>query len=277
MQSLNRKNEVRECVKNYGMIIVDECHHAAAFNLENILKHANARYVYGLTATPTRKDGHHPIIYMRCGPIQYRDNAKKQAEKRPFEHFVVPRFTSYRVPLDKDEKDISIQEHYGRIAADEMRNQLIVEDVCDRHGSGGNCLVLTERVAHVEFLTRKLRERISGVISLTGGMGTKKTEEILKQIADTPPDNPLTLVATGKYIGEGFDEPRLDTLFLAMPISWKGTLQQYAGRLHRLFENKKEVLIYDYVDVHIKMLEKMYHKRLNKCARKTLLLKLIQL
>ena len=266
MQSLGRMGEVKECVKNYGMIIVDECHHAAAFSLDNILKHANARYIYGLTATPTRKDGHHPIIFMRCGPIRYRDDAKQQAEKRPFKHFVLPRFTSYRVPIDKDEKDVSIQEHYGEIAANERRNQLIVDDVFDRHENGGNCLVLTERIAHVDLLTRKLRERIPGVISLTGGMGTKETEKILKQIADTPVDNQLMLVATGKYIGEGFDEARLDTLFLTMPISWKGTLQQYAGRLHRLFENKKEVLIYDYVDVHIKMLEKMYHKRQNGYA-----------
>lgn len=266
MQSLDRMGEVKECMKNYGMVIVDECHHVAAVSLDNILKNANARYIYGLTATPTRKDGHHPIIFMRCGPIRYRDDARKQAEKRPFDHFVIPRFTSYRVPLEKDEKEVSIQEHYREIAVNEARNQLIVDDVVDHHGKGGNCLVLTERIAHVELLTRKLRKRIPEVISLTGAMGTRETEKILKQIADASADEPLTLVSTGKFIGEGFDEPRLDTLFLTMPISWKGTLQQYAGRLHRLFESKKEVLIYDYVDVHVKMLDRMYHRRQNGYA-----------
>jgi phosphatidylserine/phosphatidylglycerophosphate/cardiolipin synthase-like enzyme len=147
-----------------------------------------------------------------------------------------------------------------------MRNQLIIDDVTQCHENGRNCLVLTERTAHVALLAERLNKRIPGVISLTGGRGAKQTGERFKKITDTPLDKQLTLIATGRYIGEGFDEPRLDTLFLTMPISWKGTLQQYAGRLHRLFDGKKEVLIYDYVDVHVRMLEKMYHKRLNGYA-----------
>ena len=266
MQSLNRKNEVRECVKDYGMIIVDECHHVAAVSFDEILKAAKAKYVYGLTATPIRKDGHHPIIFMQCGPIRYRDDAKKQAAKRPFDHFVIPRFTALRVPLDKDEKDVSIQEHYSLMAVSEMRNQMIVDDVVKSHESGRNCLVLTERTSHLELLAGKLRERIPEVMTLRGGRGTKEIAEIFKCISETPADKQLTLVATGRYIGEGFDEPRLDTLLLTMPISWKGTLQQYAGRLHRLFADKREVQIYDYVDIHVGMLEKMYHKRLNGYA-----------
>ncbi|MBU1565486.1 MAG: DEAD/DEAH box helicase family protein [Proteobacteria bacterium] len=266
MQSLNRKNEVRECVKEYGMIIVDECHHVAAVSFDEILKAAKAKHVYGLTATPIRKDGHHPIIFMQCGPVRYRDDAKKQAEKRPFDHFVIPRFTALRVPLVKDEKDVSIQEHYSLMVESEMRNQMIVDDVVKSHESGRNCLILTERTNHLELIAGKLRERIPVVITLRGGRGTRENAEIFKCISDTPADKQLTLVATGRYIGEGFDEPRLDTLFLTMPISWKGTLQQYAGRLHRLFEEKREVQIYDYVDIHVSMLEKMYHKRLNGYA-----------
>ncbi|WP_330389454.1 phospholipase D-like domain-containing protein [Geosporobacter ferrireducens] len=168
--------------------------------------------------------------------------------------------------MGKDEKDISIQELYAEIVMNEMRNQQIIDDVVKSYENGRNCVVLTERTAHVKLLTKKLNERIPDVISLMGGMSAKNTREILERITDTPIDRQLTLVATGKYIGEGFDEPRLDTLFLAMPISWKGTLQQYAGRLHRLFENKNEVRIYDYVDIHIRMLEKMYNKRLNGYA-----------
>lgn len=266
MQSLNSKGKVKECVKDYGMVIVDECHHISAVSFEQILKNVNSKYVYGLTATPTRKDGHHPIIFMHCGPVRYRDDAKEQAEKRPFEHYIVPRFTSFRVPIDKDEKEWTIQDIYAEIVRSEARNQLIVDDVIKSYKNGRNSIVLTERTAHVGELAKKLREKIANVLVLTGRMGTKETREVLAKIAGTPFDEPITLVATGKYIGEGFDEPRLDTLFLAMPISWKGTLQQYAGRLHRLSENKNEVQIYDYADIHVRMLGKMYNKRLSGYA-----------
>ncbi len=266
MQSLNRRGEVKECVKDYGMVIVDECHHVSSFTFEQVLKNVNAKYVYGLTATPTRKDGHHPIISMQCGPIRYRDDAKKQAEKRPFEHYIIPRFTSFRVPMDKDEKDMFIQDLYSEIIVNEMRNQLIIDDVIRCHEDGRNCIVLTQRTAHVKLLVKLLGKKISDVIPLMGGMGAKTTRETLKLITDAPSDKQLTIVATGKYIGEGFDEPRLDTLFLAMPISWKGTLQQYAGRLHRLCHHKDEVQIYDYVDIHVRMLDRMYHKRLSGYA-----------
>ncbi len=266
MQSLNKGDVINQCVKNYGMIIVDECHHAAASSFEQVLKAASAKYVYGLTATPTRKDGHHPIIFMQCGPIRYRDDAKLQAEKRPFDHFIIPRFTSLRAPLGRNEQELTIQDFYSEIVVNEMRNQLIIDDVVNSHLQGRSCLVLTERTAHVKLLAKALSEKITDVVSLTGKMGTKETGEIFRRISDTSSDRPLTLVATGKFIGEGFDEPRLDTLFLTMPISWKGTIQQYAGRLHRLFADKKEVQIYDYVDIHVKMLEKMYGRRLNGYA-----------
>jgi len=266
MQSVSRPADVHECIKNYGMIIADECHHASAFTYEKILKTANAKYIYGLTATPTRKDGHHPILFMQCGPIRFRDNAKKQAQKRPLEHFIVPRFTSLRIPLDNDGKDLTIQELYSEIADNEIRNQFIIEDVLNCYNDGRNCLILTLRTAQVELLSEKLREKVPDVVKLTGKMGKKAIKAAFQQIAALPVDKNLILVATGHYIGEGFDEARLDTLFLAMPISWKGTLQQYAGRLHRLFENKKEVQIYDYVDIHVKMLEKMYQKRLTGYA-----------
>jgi superfamily II DNA or RNA helicase len=266
MQSLSRKGEVKECVKNYGMIIADECHHASAFTYEQILKTTNAKYIYGLTATPTRKDGHHPILFMHCGPIRYRDNPKKQAENRPFDHYIVPRFTSLRVPLDIIEQEVSIQQLYTEIMDSDFRNQQIVDDVLNNYHQGRNCIVLSLRTAHVESLTKRLKEKVSDVFALTGGMGRKATREIFQRIADIPADRNIILVATGHFIGEGFDEPRLDTLFLAMPISWKGTLQQYAGRLHRLYEAKKEVRIYDYVDIQVRMLEKMYQKRLNGYA-----------
>lgn len=266
MQSLSRQGEVKECVKNYGLVIADECHHASAFTYEQILKTTNAKYIYGLTATPTRKDGHHPILFMHCGSICYRDNPKKQAENRPFDHYIIPRFTPLRIPLGTDSKDLSIQELYSEIMDNEFRNQLIVEDVLRNYRQGRSCLALTLRTKHVERLAKSIEENIPNVIALTGGMGRKSTRETFERIANIPAKKNIVLVATGHFIGEGFDEPRLDTLFLAMPISWKGTLQQYAGRLHRLFKTKNEVRIYDYVDIQIKMLENMYQRRLNGYA-----------
>ena len=266
MQSISRQGEVKDCVKNYGMIIADECHHASAVNYENILKTTDAKYIYGLSATPNRKDGHHPILFMHCGPIRYRDDAKVQAAKRPFDHFIIPRFTPLRSPIDKDEKEITIQDLYSEIVDHEVRNQLIIDDVVNSYENGRNCIVLSLRTSHVEHLAQKIKEKCPEVLTLMGKMGKKATREVFKKISDTPSDKNIILVATGHFIGEGFDEPRLDTLFLAMPISWKGTLQQYAGRLHRLFESKSEVQIYDYIDIHVRMLEKMYQKRLTGYA-----------
>ncbi len=266
LQSLNRKGNINECVKDYGMIIVDECHHVSAFSFESVLKEVNAKYVYGLTATPTRKDGHHPIVSMQCGPILFRDDAKAQARKRPFDHYIMPRFTAFRLPGHIDKSEVTISKVYAEIIDDEIRNQLLVEDIENCFRDGKNCLILTNRKKHVETLINLLKINIPGVMKLTGGMGNKETRISLDQISQISTEQALVIVATGSFIGEGFDAPRLDTLFLAAPISWKGTLQQYAGRLHRLYEGKKEVVIYDYIDIHVPMLERMYSKRLNGYA-----------
>jgi superfamily II DNA or RNA helicase len=266
MQSLVSGDEVKGLVKNYGMVIVDECHHVPAFGFEQILKTVNAKYVYGLTATPTRQDGHHPISYMQCGKIRYRVDAKEQAAARPFEHFVIPRFTRFQKPAHQDESKWKIVDIYSDIQNNALRNDLIIQDVTAAVAQGRNPIILTERTNHVEYLAMRLAQSVKNVIALTGGKTQKKSRETLQIVADIPDNEPFVLVATGKYVGEGFDMPRLDTLFLVMPISWKGTLQQYAGRLHRLYEGKKEVQVYDYVDVHVAMLEKMYQKRLRGYA-----------
>lgn len=262
MQSLNRRGDVKALVKDYGMVIVDECHHVPAYSFEEILKSVSAKYVYGLTATPIRQDGHHPIIFMHCGPVRYRVDAKMQAGLRPFDHYVIPRFTSFRSSYETNQKDAAIQELYSEIALNEWRNRFIVDDVVKSHVQGRNSLVLTERTAHVEDLKKMLQGSIPNLISLTGGASAKDKKASFLKIKEIPTGQPMTLLATGKYIGEGFDEPRLDTLFLAMPISWKGTIQQYAGRLHRLFDGKDNVQIYDYVDSQVRIFSKMYHKRL---------------
>ena len=265
MQSLISKDEVRELVKDYGLVIVDECHHVSAVSFEQVLKEVNAKYVYGLTATPARQDGHQPIIHMQCGPIRYQVDAKQQAEKRPFDHAVIPKFTSFAQPLT-DETPWKITDAYAAMQINEERNNKIVVGVLAAVTEGRTPIVLTERYDHAKLLAEILGEKSRNVVLLSGKGTAKEKREILQGLSQIPADEPLILVATGRYVGEGFDLPRLDTLFLAMPVSWKGTLAQYAGRLHRNYEGKQEVLIYDYVDIRVPMLERMYHKRLSGYA-----------
>lgn len=262
MQSLVREGEVKDLVKDYGMVIVDECHHVSAFSLEQILKHVYAKYVYGLTATPTRKDGHDPIIFMQCGPIRYKVDPIKQALKRPFEHYVIPRFTRFNIKNNIDKNQLTITDIYSQIVESDIRNKIIVDDVIECVKNGRNPIVLTERTAHVKILSKELQKRLLDVITLTGAMTDREKKNEMERLQAITRERNFVIVATGKFVGEGFDEPRLDSLFLAMPISWKGTLQQYVGRLHRLYENKYEVQVYDYVDIHVGVLEKMYQKRL---------------
>jgi superfamily II DNA or RNA helicase len=261
LQSLYRAGEVSDLVADYGHIIVDECHHLSAFSFEQIMKKAKAKYVLGLTATPVRKDGHHPIIIMQCGPIRFRVGAKSAAESRPFEHIMLPRMTETKLSNVNDQP--TIQEIYKFLATDKNRNKMIVEDVIQAVQEGRSPLLLTERTDHLEELAKLLKDKIKNVVILRGGMRTKQRVAVAKSLDDIGDNKERVIVATGRYIGEGFDDARLDTLFLALPISWRGTLQQYAGRLHRMYDSKKEVLIFDYVDTGIPMLTRMYEKRLS--------------
>ena len=256
MQSLVDGDEVKELVRNYGMIIVDECHHVSAVNFEKILKYANAKYVYGLTATPTRQDGHHPIVFMQCGPIRYRVDAKAQAEKREFEHYLIPRFTSFR-----NISDDNITTLYKKLSDDAMRNNLIINDIVLAVKNGRTPIILTERREHVAMLTELLKPHCNNVIPIIGTTSAKSRRETLERLENIPKEESLVVVATGRYVGEGFDYPRLDTLFLALPIAWKGKVAQYAGRLHRNYQGKTEVQVYDYIDIHVPILERMYQKR----------------
>ncbi len=266
MQSMGSADDIVPWIANYGMVIVDECHHVPAASFEQVMKKIPAKFIYGLTATPTRQDGHHPILYMHLGNIRYRVDAKEQAAKRPFQHMMIPRFTGARFLLDQSSSMPPIGQYYAQIALDDLRNHQITDDVLACVKEGRSCLILTERTKHVEILAALLGEQVDGVLTLTGGKTSVEAARQLLSLKAVPLDKPLVICATGKYIGEGFDEARLDTLFLAMPISWHGTLAQYAGRLHRLFEGKKEVRVYDYVDNDAEMLEKMYHRRLKGYA-----------
>jgi len=259
IQSLQRKGEVKDFVAEYGQVIVDECHHISAFTFEQIMKQVKARYVVGLTATPTRKDGHQPIVLMQCGPIRFGMSVRDAAEKSPFQHLLVPKPTDFRMAVEAAE--LTIQDVYAAMVLDSSRNQKIIADILAAVHQGLSPLVLTHRKDHLEQLATGLSS-IENLVILKGGMGKKQRREAADRLDAIPAGAQRVLLATGSYIGEGFDDSRLDTLFLTMPISWQGTLQQYVGRLHRLHLGKKIVRVYDYVDAQVPMLARMYDKRL---------------
>ncbi|MCL4301035.1 MAG: DEAD/DEAH box helicase [Anaerolineae bacterium] len=262
VQSLVRKGVVDDLVGKYGYLMVDECHHISAVSFEQVIRQSKARYLTGLSATVVRKDGHHPIIFMQCGPVRYRVDDRKQAEQRPFDHQVIVRPTPFHLPAHlQNVTSLSIQEVYDLLSRDDQRNHLIVQDVIAAVRANRFPVLLTERREHLDLLANLLAQQIQNVIVMSGGMGKKQRKQLAEQIAAIPADQPRVLVATGRYLGEGFDDARLDTLFLALPISWRGTLTQYVGRLHRLNTAKKEVIIYDYVDFEVPMLAKMHARR----------------
>jgi len=263
IQSCLDEDGVKPFVQDYGMVIVDECHHVSSITFEQVLMSIKAHTIYGLTATPIRKDGHQPIIFMQCGPTRFSTDVKSQIAKQSFDRFLIPRFTSYNSIL---EDRLSIATLYKYLSEDEIRNNLIVEDICKAVNTGRTPIILTNRTAHVSVLAEKLKATIKNVISLTGAGTTREKREAMQRLQTIPDSEQLVIVATGKYIGEGFDYPRLDTLFLALPISWKGLLTQYAGRLHREYEGKKDVRIYDYIDIHEPICDSMYRKRLKGYA-----------
>jgi superfamily II DNA or RNA helicase len=261
IQSLVRRGEVDDIVGNYGHLVVDECHHLSAVSFELVARRSKARYVLGLSATVTRKDGHHPIIVMQCGPVRHRVDARSEAAKRPFDHVVRIRDTSFQLQTALDTSVPSIQDVFKEMIADEARNDLIFDDVLSALEAGRSPVVITERTAHLEIIAKRLERFAKHVVVLRGGQSEKQRRDIATRLAAIPQAEERVIVATGRYLGEGFDDSRLDTLFLTMPIAWKGTLAQYAGRLHRLNDVKREVIIYDYADIRVPVLARMAAKR----------------
>lgn len=259
ISSLGKKGEINQLVKDYGLVIMDECHHGASQTAEEVLNEINAKYVYGLTATPKRDDGQEQKVFMQFGPIRYRYTAKDKAKEQGIEHFVYPRFTRL---VHTDGETLNINEAYQMVRESDIRNNLIISDVESCIANGRTPLVLTKFKEHAAYLYEKLNSSADHIFLLQGGKNTKERDLIRKQMKEVPENETVVLVAIGQYIGEGFNYPRLDTMMLTTPIAWQGNVEQYAGRLHRDFEGKQDVIIYDYVDSHIRVLEKMYHKRL---------------
>jgi superfamily II DNA or RNA helicase len=255
MQSLSRQGEINSLVENYGQVIVDECHHVGAVSFDAILRRAKAKYVLGLTATPIRRDGQQPIIFMQCGPIRYTaatpDGAPQDLE-------VVQRTCFSQIELPPE---AGIQDVFRHLANDPARTEAIAADVRDAFHRGRKVLVLTERTEHLDAIRDALAGQVPDPFVLHGRMSKKQRTTLIAALDALPPDAPRVLLATGKLVGEGFDHPPLDTLVLAMPVSWKGTLQQYAGRLHREHAGKTEVRIIDFVDTGHPALMRMWSKR----------------
>ncbi|MBR1502894.1 MAG: DEAD/DEAH box helicase family protein [Prevotella sp.] len=258
--SLGRDDEIHPMVQQYGMVIVDECHHIAAYTHENVLRAVIARYVYGMTATAKRMDGQTKKIFMQLGPIRHRYTAKEHAEKQGIGHFVYPRFTRL---VDMEGKgDRHISEYFDMVCKSEMRNMQIVNDVVDCVNKGRTPVVMTKYREHAQMLYARLEGAADHVFLLQGGGSMKSRAAIRQQMLAVNKDETMIVVAIGQYIGEGFNFPRLDTMLLAMPISFEVNVEQYAGRLNRDYEGKNDVIIFDYIDQHIPKLERMYHKRL---------------
>lgn len=260
LQSCMSDNEVKQLVRDYGMVIVDECHHAPATNFERVLREVNASHVYGLTATPIRKDGHQPIIFMQCGEIRYTADSKSQQSQQSFRRFLIPRFTSHR-NLKADGGNYA--QVIDELIESESRNKQILDDIASNLAEGRTPIILTARTAHVDLLAEECRQICPNVFRLVGNDSAKTKREVMELLSLVPADEPLVVVATGKYVGEGFDLPRLDTLMLALPVSWKGLIAQYTGRLHRNYPGKSETRIYDYIDLRVPICDSMYRKRLH--------------
>jgi len=255
MQSLSRQGEINPLVENYGHVIVDECHHLGAVSFDAILKRVKAKYVTGLTATPIRRDGQQPIIFMQCGPI--RHTAAKPVNA-PHQLHVVPRFVSRQIDVSPE---AGIQDVFRHLTMDEERTAAIAAEIENAFNQGRKVLVLSERTEHLDTILAALAGKFSSPFVLHGRIPKKQRAMLIAELAALPPDAPRVLLATGKLVGEGFDHPPLDTLVLAMPISWKGTLQQYAGRLHREHAAKTDVRIIDFVDTGHHALLRMWDKR----------------
>lgn len=260
VQTLARTQMSPEALRAYGHVVIDECHHVPAVSIERVLCSLPARYVTGLTATPYRRDGHQPILTMQCGPIRHTVGLATTELQDALEPRVIRRdtvFDARTLPVNP-----TIQEIYTALAADDDRLKLVVGDVHQLLAERRAIIVLTERRDHLERLTASLRDAIPQLSVLHGGVKPKARRAALQHLAELSDDAPRLVLATGRYIGEGFDDPRLDTLLLTMPIAWKGNVVQYAGRLHRAHPAKHDIRIYDYVDDQVPVLRRMYAKRI---------------
>lgn len=263
--SLCKKGKFHPRLKEYGLVLVDECHHSASETARAVLRETNAKYVYGVTATPFRGDGLEKINYMLLGAVRFQYSAKEKAEQQGIDHLVIPRFTRVVSPHGRDK--LHVNDAYEIIRKSEIRNDQIASDInfCIRNGR--TPVVLTKYTEHAAVLYERVKEYADRVFLLIGTKSKKEQRALRAQMEEIQPEETMILIATGQLVGEGFDYPRLDTLIMATPVAWKGIVEQYAGRLDRDYGGKKNVMIYDYVDIHIPVFDRMYAKRLKAYKR----------
>ena len=260
--SLCKKGKYHKMMNEYGLVLIDECHHSASETIANVLKEVKAKYVYGVTATPKRGDGLEKITYMLIGPIRYSYTAKEKAKEQGIQHLVYPRFTRTVPPRGVITDKMHPNEAYEIIHNNDVRDEQIIEDVKNCVAAGRTPVVLSRYKDHSEKFYERLKNYADHVFLMTGNNSKKEHRKILEQMHQVDKNESLILIATGSLVGEGFDFPRLDTLFMATPVSFRGVVEQYAGRLNRDYAGKENVIIYDYVDNHIPMFNNMYMKRL---------------
>ena len=260
--SLCKKGKYHKMMNEYGLVLIDECHHSASETIANVLKEVKAKYVYGVTATPKRGDGLEKINYMLIGPIRYSYTAKEKAKEQGMQHLVYPRFTRTVPPRGVITDKMHPNEAYEIIHNNDVRDEQIIEDVKNCVAAGRTPVVLSRYKDHSEKFYERLKSYADHVFLMTGNNSKKEHRKILEQMHQVDKNESLILIATGSLVGEGFDFPRLDTLFMATPVSFRGVVEQYAGRLNRDYAGKENVIIYDYVDNHIPMFNNMYMKRL---------------
>ena len=260
--SLCKKGKYHKMMNEYGLVLIDECHHSASETIANVLKEVKAKYVYGVTATPKRGDGLEKINYMLIGPIRYSYTAKEKAKEQGIQHLVYPRFTRTVPPRGVITDKMHPNEAYEIIHNNDVRDEQIIEDVKNCVAAGRTPVVLSRYKDHSEKFYERLKNYADHVFLMTGNNSKKEHRKILEQMHQVDKNESLILIATGSLVGEGFDFPRLDTLFMATPVSFRGVVEQYAGRLNRDYAGKENVIIYDYVDNHIPMFNNMYMKRL---------------
>ncbi|HLC25216.1 MAG TPA: DEAD/DEAH box helicase family protein, partial [bacterium] len=258
IQSLRDMEDAESFFSNYGFIIVDECHHVPAFSFESCVKKAPVRHLLGLTATPYRRDGLQDIILMQCGPIRYRISSRSSSQ-RDLRLELLVRETNFRLEAPEE---TPIQDVFRALVHDGERSRAICQDISEALGEGRRCLVLSQWREHCRILAEQMSAQGKNPLVLDGGLRKKERAALFKAIRDTPSDDDLLVIATGQYLGEGFDCPQLDTLFLVFPQAFRGRLVQYTGRLMRTFEGKRTVRVYDYADAQVPVLRKMHSKRL---------------
>jgi superfamily II DNA or RNA helicase len=263
VQSLVRKGKVRDIARDYGQVIVDECHAIPAPTFEALTDSMRAKYFLGLSATVMRRDGHHPQIVMQCGPIRHRADGRRTTDLEPFAHVVLVRPTAFAPSnaTTDDDGRLLLPKLVDEIVADEVRNKMIATEVLDALAEGRSPVVLSERRVHLEVFESMLRDKVANIVMLRGGMGKRELKKVREKLDSIPDGEPRVLLATGPYLGEGFDDARLDTLFLALPVSWRGRITQYVGRLHRRHVGKREVRVYDYVDLNAPVCNRMFDRR----------------